>query len=470
MIFPLAHEDMGHRRLPFVTIFVVVACFATHVIVTPIEAARQRAAREALRDALVYHAEHPYLEVHAPIDSIIGSSRVHVKNPREKPISEEARVTEQTQLDELGRMYLEKQHDRPLFHYGYVPKRGDVVQIFTHLFLHGGWLHLISNMWFLWLCGVNLEDRWGRAAFGSFYVMAGIAAALTELLIGGVPDVPRIGASGAVAGAMGAFMIIHAKTRIRFITFFSWRPILFTARAYVMLPLWFAVELLLFKIAPPGEVARGAHIGGFMFGAIAALVLRKTGVDQKLDSTIENSMSMTQDPRIVFASDLMNEGRAVEAVALLDKVIAEFPSNIDAQMEMLRAAKAARMTEREIAAYGRLMQLYVRENQNSQAISFFRELCAQRRLAELPAAVLMTMAQVLEKSGMERESAQAYEALHQGTAGSLVAVKAMIAQAKIEARLGAVEHARELLTSARESPFSTKELDDVVDVELGRLS
>lgn len=470
MIFPLAHEDMGHRRLPFVTIFVVVACFATHLIVTPIEAARERATREALREALVYHAEHPYLEVHAPIDSIIGSARVHVKNPRGKPSSEEARAHEQTQLDALGRTYKEKQQDRPLFHYGYVPKRGDVVQIFTHLFLHGGWLHLISNMWFLWLCGVNLEDRWGRNVFAPFYVVAGIAAALTELLFGGIPDVPRIGASGAVAGAMGAFLIIHAKTQIRFVTFIAWKMVFFTARAYLMLPLWFASEVFYFYFAKPGTVAHGAHVGGFLFGTVVALILRQTGVDQKLDSAVEEKITVKQDPRIVRASDLVNEGKPGEAITLLDEVIAESPTNIDAQLEMLRAAKAAKMTEREIAAYARLMQLYVREKQNEPAVTLFRELQTEKRLGELPAAVLMTMAHVLEKGGMERESAQAYEALHHGTAGSLVAVKAMIAQAKIEARLGAVAYARELLTSARESPFSTKELDDVVDAELGRLS
>lgn len=470
MILPLAHEDMGHRRWPFITIAIVVACTVTHVIVTPVEASRERATRQALREALQYHAYHPYLEVHSPIDSIIGSARMYAENPPEKPKSEEDRLREQAHLDALGQMYLEKQRDRPVFHYGYVPKRGDVLQLFTHLFLHGGWLHLISNMWFLWLCGVNLEDRWGRAVFGPFYLIAGIAAALTELLFGGVPDIPRIGASGAVAGAMGAFLLTHAKTRIRFVTFLRLRPLFFTARAYVMLPLWFASELFYFYFAKPGTVAHGAHIGGFIFGALVALVLRQTGVEKKLDAAIEDKITVKQDPRILRASDLVNEGQATEALALLDEVVAEAPSNVDAQLETLRAAKAAQAKDREVAAYGRLMQLYVRENQNEPAITLFRELLAEKRLAELPGAVRMTMAQVLEKTGADREAAQAYESLHQGTAGSLVAVKAMIAQAKIEARIGAVEHARELLTSARESPFSTKELDDVVDAELGRLS
>jgi hypothetical protein len=103
------------------------------------------------------------------------------------------------------------------------------------------------------------------------------------------------------------------------------------------------------------------------------------------------------------------------------------------------------------------------------AIELFCELRATKRLGSLPGVVLMTMGQRLEKAGTERDAAQAYEALHQGNAASLVAVKAMVAQAKIEARIGAIDYARELLMAVRESPFSTKEIDDVADAELAKL-
>jgi len=470
MIIPIAHENMGYRRWPFITLAIVVTCAATHLFVRPIEAERVASANRTIKESLQYHAEHPYLKVNPPLDKIIGwGKRAHVEHPQQVPESEEERRQEQSHLDDLGRMFQERVANRPVMKYGYVPARGDVWQLFTHQFLHGDWLHLIFNMWFLWLCGVNLEDRWGRAVYGPFYFAAGVVAALTELFWGGVPDLPRIGASGAVAGAMGAFLVVFAKTRIRFATFVRLRPLLFTARAYVMLPLWFATEVLYFYAAKPGQTAHGAHVGGFLFGAAVALILRQTGIDKKLDFAIQDKITIKQDPRIIEAAELVNQGQATKALELLDQAYSEFPNSIDVQLETLRAAKAAQLPDREITAYGRLLHLYIREKQKETVSELFREIRAQKRLEQLPPAVLMAVAQMLESAEIHRDAAQAYEALHQGNPTNLVAVKAAIAQAKIEIRLGSIDYARQLLTMAKESPFSTKELDDVVEVELGKL-
>ena len=472
MIIPIAHENMGYRRWPFITIAIVGICFVVHGVVAPREADQRRVIERTLQESFLYHANHPYLKVNPPLDKIIGyahKSRPYVKNPPQQPASEEDGLKEQKFFDDLGQTYTRRLQERPFVKYGYVPERDGVLQFITHQFVHGDWLHLIFNMWFLWLCGVNLEDRWGRAVYGPFYFAAGFAAALTELFFGGLPDAPRIGASGAVAGAMGAFLVVYAKTRIRFVSFLRYRPVFFTARAYVMLPLWFASEVFYFYFAKPGLVAHGAHVGGFIFGVAVALVLRQTGVDKKLDAAIEEKIAVKQDPRLIEASDLVNQNRPAEALALLDIVYAESPSSIDVQLETLRAAKAANQPDRELTAYGRLMQLYIRENQDEPAIELFRELRGEKRLSGLPGVVLMTMGQRMEKSGFERDAAQAYEALHQGNPTTLVAVKAMVAQGKIEARFGGVEYARELFTAAKESPFSTKEMDDVADAELEKL-
>ncbi len=471
MIFPVAHEHMGHRRWPIITIVIVALCLLVHVVVTPIEKQRGEEANRALNEAFSYHAHHPYLQLAPPLDNLIGyvrGSRPRMDKPDPKPDNEDELRRQQAHFDNLTLVWQQRLDDRPRRKFGYVPARGDVLQIITHQFLHGDWIHLLSNMWFLWLCGVNLEDRWGRLIYGPFFLASGIAAALVELFFGGIPDVPRIGASGAIAGAMGAFLIVYSKTRIRFVTFIRVRPFFFTARAYVMLPLWFASELFSFFFGKVGSVAYGAHVGGFVFGLLVALVLQQTGVDKKLDQAIEEKITVSQDPRIVEASDLTTQGRAVEALTLLDQ-FTDASSNIDVQLETLRAAKAAGQTGREMEAYGRLLQLYIRDKQNDAAITLLREVRADKRLAELPAPALMTMGQTLEKTGLEREATDAYDALHRGNPTSLVAVKAMLAQAKIEVRLGAIDHARELFTIVRESPFSTKELDDVVDEELKKL-
>src|SRR5262249_51878812 len=158
--------------------------------------------------------------------------------------------------------------DVPIRVFGYVPAKNNVVGLVTHMFLHGGWLHLFGNLWFLWLCGINFEDRWGRKAFLPFYLASGIVAALVHKLCVGEAGshMPLVGGSGAIAGAMGAFLVCFGATRIKF--FYFWvRWGTFHAPAYVMLPLWF-LEQLMWGLASMGgdAVAYWAHVGGFVFG------------------------------------------------------------------------------------------------------------------------------------------------------------------------------------------------------------
>ncbi|MDI1431666.1 rhomboid family intramembrane serine protease, partial [Polyangium sorediatum] len=419
------------------------------------------------------HAAHPYLKTRPPLDEIIGYTQLPLlaekPRPEKAPDDEEALARQQQHFDELG-LSVQKTIDAfPTRRFGYVPARGDVLGLVTHPFLHGGWLHLLFNLWFLWLCGCNMEDRWGRAVYGPFYVAAGIVAALVHKLLGGSPNVPLIGASGAIAGALGAFLVAFATTRIRFVTFLRLRPIFFTAPAYVMLPLWLALQITYLMLAPRNGVAYAAHVGGFVFGVVVAGVLRLSGVEKKLDDAVEQSVTTMQDPRIVEASDLITQGRAAEALVLLDELHAEMPSSIDVQLEILRATKMLGQRAREMAAYARLMQLYVRAGEADGAIALFRELRAEKRLLELPAATLMQMGQMLDGAGFPRDATDAYEAVHRNNAETLLAVKAILAHAKIATRLGAIEEARALFTAARESPFSTKELDDAALVELEAL-
>ena len=146
--------------------------------------------------------------------------------------------------------------------------------LITYQFLHGGFLHLFGNLFFLFLAGPFIEDVWGRPVFAAFYLTAGALSALMFALRYPELDEPLIGASGAVAGVMGAFLVRYWKTRIRFLYFFiPFRPGTFTAPAWLMLPLWFARELVFaqaWDVASPGTggggVAHWAHVWGFAFG------------------------------------------------------------------------------------------------------------------------------------------------------------------------------------------------------------
>jgi hypothetical protein len=203
---------------------------------------------------------------------------------------------------------------------------------------HAGVFHLAGNMWFLFLCGLSLEDRWGRLAFGAYYVVAGVVAAGVHHLATSEPGAALIGASGAIAGAMGAFVVLFATTKIRFVGFYGVRLVSFAAPAYVMLPLWAATEVLYGMIFGTSGTAHWAHVGGFAFGVTVAGAFRVLGVDRRLDDAAERAAVLGDDPRVDAARALVAKGDADQAVALLEGLAKEKPESTHVQ-EALRDAR-----------------------------------------------------------------------------------------------------------------------------------
>jgi membrane associated rhomboid family serine protease len=223
----------------------------------------------------------------------------------------------------------------------YVPAQSNFLGLFTYMFAHADVWHLTGNMWFLFLCGLALEDRWGRLAFAVYYLVAGVVAAGVHHLATSDPSAALIGASGAVAGAMGAFLVLFANTKIRFVGFLGLRPTTFSAPAYVMLPLWAAIEVLYGLITSAvGGTAHWAHIGGFAFGVLVAGGFRIFGVDRRLDDAVERTVVLGDDPRVDAARALVARGEAGQAVALLEGLAKEKPESTHVQ-EALREAQRA---------------------------------------------------------------------------------------------------------------------------------
>lgn len=137
----------------------------------------------------------------------------------------------------------------------------------TSMFMHGGWMHLIGNMLFLWIYGNNVEDYFGPIKFTLFYLMSGLAAIALYTLFGPNSEIPLIGASGAIAGVMGAYIVLHPRARITILFVFVFIQFM-VLPAKVVLGLWFVVQLLmsLTGSSTGGGVAYLAHVGGFVFG------------------------------------------------------------------------------------------------------------------------------------------------------------------------------------------------------------
>ena len=183
-------------------------------------------------------------------------------------------------LDPQGRSVL-------IYHFGVVPaqitslvgaQHGAIepalLPVLTSMFLHGSWMHLIGNMWFLWIFGDNIEDHLGHLRYFILYLVCGIAASATHILFNLGSDIPSVGASGAIAGVMGAYFVLFPSARVLtlvpfFFIYFVWLP------AWVMLGYWFVVQFLsgaatsiTYSKDSGGGIAFWAHVGGFVTGLL----------------------------------------------------------------------------------------------------------------------------------------------------------------------------------------------------------
>ena len=141
----------------------------------------------------------------------------------------------------------------------------------THMFLHGGWFHLIGNMWFLWVFGDNVEDAMGPARFWVFYLLCGLAAAGAQILSNPAAAIPMVGASGAIGGVMGAYARLYPHARIQTFIFLGFYATTVAVPAIAMLGYWFFIQLASGVPAlqeAGGGVAFWAHVGGFVAGVI----------------------------------------------------------------------------------------------------------------------------------------------------------------------------------------------------------
>ena len=150
------------------------------------------------------------------------------------------------------------------------------LSILTSLFLHGGWLHIIGNMLFLWVFGNNIEDRLGHIGFVLFYVLSGVAATFAQSIISSGAPEPLIGASGAIAGVLGAYLLLYPRARVTTLIFFIFITSI-ELPAVIVLGLWFVIQVFQgvgATTAAGGGVAYMAHVGGFLAGMLLLLVFR----------------------------------------------------------------------------------------------------------------------------------------------------------------------------------------------------
>ncbi len=346
MLIPLGHEQTSVRRLPWVTFTIMGLCVVIFVLIAPGEHRSQMESFLRLQQSLGYFTQHPYLEMEPRFRSIfvneLGEDQAvvfaeHMRlagpTPPEDPTQLEY---EQDRLDTLVEAYFAGMDSSFLSRYGLVPSRFQSSHLVTYQFLHVGWLHLVFNLLMLFVVGPFIEDVWGRPIFAAFYLAAGAAA-------GGMfaiqyPDLqmPLVGASGAIAGVMGAFLVRYFRSRIRFFVWVGLPVGPFGAPAWVIFPIWFAIQLfsaqsLEQRLPEGGGVAFWAHVWGFVFGVVFAAAMAQLKVEQRyLHHAIEAKVMMLDNTAVDQAIGQARAGESEAAMTALESEIKEHPENVDA--------------------------------------------------------------------------------------------------------------------------------------------
>src|SRR5580658_2212552 len=358
MIIPVGHENLRGRRWPWVTTVIIVLCSAVFLVTYgPMQEQMAQTGQVQLHLVLLSalypdapmtpaasHIVRAYKLEHMNIYSKMEEpGRDHFIDAWDKQIHGDdfSASDANTQMNQLCSQLAQVQAGSIAWNYAFHSVDPYARSYITATFLHGGWLHIIFNMWFLWLAGTILEDLWGRIVYPTFYLIAGALAWAVHGVVFPHSLIPALGASGAIAGLMGAFLARFPKTKIRLGWWFFVRLFKFNVPAYVILPLWLAIQVfwgVLFRtMGAEGGIAYWAHIGGFAFGALGAVLLRATGIEQSADRAIEAKVSWTADPRIVRATEALGENNPAGAIFALRELLKEKPDSLDGWELLLTA-------------------------------------------------------------------------------------------------------------------------------------
>jgi membrane associated rhomboid family serine protease len=238
MIFPLGDDNLDRRSWPVVNITLIVANILVFVLFQGLGSNEQFTMSFSTVPAEIVQNKDIVTPPHVEeVQTPVGPQKVNVPGLGRTPI--------------------------PVY-----------LTILTAMFMHGGLAHLAGNMWFLWIFGDNIEDDMGRGRYLLFYLLCGILATLAHVMIsanGPQADIPSLGASGAISGVLGAYLLLHSRRRV---TVFILRMVM-NVPGYIAVGIWFLFQLvsglgMLGGTATGGGVAYGAHIGGFIAGAILA--------------------------------------------------------------------------------------------------------------------------------------------------------------------------------------------------------
>ncbi len=440
-------------------------------------------------DIRILAALHPELKVPPESQQLVDSfSKTHpaqwkqLQNPNRdavnaydaklKTMDDPAQL--QAEMERLNSEYL-KLSSSIYAQYAFVPAHPNPISYLTANFLHGGWMHLIGNMWFLWLAGFVLEDVWGRWLYSAFYLIAGAAALQIHAFANLGSIVPALGASGAVAALMGAFLVRFPQMKIEmlWVLWFSifkflrtgnpFRYLRFKASAYWLLPLWLAVEILEGTLFGAGSgVAHWAHVGGFVFGALAALAIQYSGIEQKANKAIEQEIGWSNDKELEQASEMMEHGQMTEAQTLLTTYVATKPNSLDAWALLRQVSTRQDDTSAYLNATINTCSLHLKAHQVEAAFQDYAEFVDQGG-GKMPAITWLELCKGAESIQEFDRAFSEYEELAKAYPTERHSLTAQLSAARLcLKKLNRPNDALALYQTAADSPIPHLDWDQII--------
>jgi membrane associated rhomboid family serine protease len=476
MIIPIAHEDQRGRRWPYVTIAIIALNVVVFLFTHSKMEAEQQQAGVVQFHILALSARYPDLQLPPEeSDMVAAFKREHAKlyetleEPNRKAYDNwDAQLLSgswtntdlQAQTTALTTELDQVHHDSLAWNYAFHPYHPTAISYITANFLHGGWLHLIFNMWFLWLAGTVLEDTWGRVVYPIFYLTCGMLALAFHAGVFRGSFMPVVGASGAIAGLMGGFLARFPKTKIKLAWLFLFRIYKFSVPAYILLPLWLVIQVVWGALSgAEGGVAYWAHVGGFAFGALGAVLLRVSGIEQTMDRAIELKVTWTADAPIVQAAELLDENKAEAAVATLRQHVKDKPDSIDGHMVLLKAQERSSDTEGQKETLANLCRLYVGEGDPDTAWNYYDQFTSLGG-EKLPRGVWLELCRYLERNQNWDRAVTEYERFAEKNSTERASVPALVAAARIcRTKLHRVADAERFYNAAESSPVPHLDLE-----------
>ncbi len=405
MIIPIGHEDQKVNRLPWVTIGLILTNVLVFLFMLPTVNRQSDEVRVRSHEIVRFAEEHPYLRFPKELSPYVH----HLNAPTDLP--RQTIIEHQAEFDRMLFELREAQSRSVYFRYGYVPAHPSLLALFTSMFLHGGWLHLLGNMLFLWLAGTSLEDRWGRLFFPLFYLASGVLATLSHAAMHPQSTLPMVGASGAIAGLMGAFLVRLGKTRIKFFYWFYVVRGTFYSPAYLVLPMWLLEQIYLASLRQAIGIAVWAHIGGFAFGAVLALIIRYSNLEASvLAPSIERKTSYRASSRLTQAMSKLDRGDTQAAIKGLEAILKAEPGNIDARTALVDAYTRVGNTVAAGKESVRLVGAYLRARDPDGATTAYREHRQSHQEVPLPMRDLLALAAHAEKTCDFHDAVDLYQA------------------------------------------------------------